>query len=105
VPRALVIRDEQGRESRFAVGGPPAPPKRTRVKAAGVVAVTAPLAGTVATVRVGEGETVEEGQVLVVLDAMKMEHRIVAPQSGVVRAIVAGAGNVVREGDLLVEMG
>jgi biotin carboxyl carrier protein len=55
--------------------------------AAGATAITAPLAGTIAAVSVAEGDEVAEGQLLLVLEAMKMEHRITAPSAGVVKAV------------------
>jgi propionyl-CoA carboxylase alpha chain len=55
----------------------------------------APMPGKVIRVTVEEGDTVEEGQVLVVLEAMKMEHSLRAPHGGVVTAIHAGAGDQV----------
>jgi biotin carboxyl carrier protein len=65
----------------------------------------APLAGTIASVRVAEGDAVEAGQLLLTLEAMKMEHRVLATVAGVVKAVRVGVGDVVREGDVLVEVG
>jgi len=66
--------------------------------------VVAPMPGAVLAVRVSEGDQVEPGQVLVVLEAMKMENAISAPGSGVVRRVRAAAGDQVRRGDPLVEL-
>ena len=63
-----------------------------------------PLAGTIAAVRVAEGDPVAEGQLLLVLDAMKMEHRITAPSEGVVKTVHVRERDVVRDGDSLVEL-
>jgi acetyl-CoA/propionyl-CoA carboxylase, biotin carboxylase, biotin carboxyl carrier protein len=49
--------------------------------------VRSPMPGTVVAVHVGEGDAVEEGQVLVVVEAMKMEHALTAPFSGVIDAL------------------
>jgi acetyl-CoA/propionyl-CoA carboxylase biotin carboxyl carrier protein len=49
--------------------------------------VRSPMPGTVVTVNVGEGDTVEEGQVLLVVEAMKMEHALTAPFAGVVETL------------------
>lgn len=51
-----------------------------------------------------EGDEVAEGQLLLVLEAMKMEHRITAPSAGVVKAVHVRERDVVREGDTLLEL-
>ena len=55
----------------------------------------APVPGTVLEVAVGPGDRVEPGQVLVVLEAMKVEHRIAAPDAGVVTEVLVAAGDSV----------
>jgi biotin carboxyl carrier protein len=72
---------------------------------AGATAVTAPLAGTIAEVRVKEGDAVEAGDLLVLLEAMKMEHRVIATAAGSVKRVAVATADVVREGDILVELG
>ncbi len=62
----------------------------------------APMPGSVVRVEVSAGDRVEQGQVLVVLEAMKMEHRIVAPEPGVVSAVEVARGAQVSAGDVLV---
>lgn len=64
--------------------------------------VTAPLPGVVSEVRVVEGDRVESGSVLLVLEAMKMENEIYAPAGGVVREIYVEVGGQVGRGDRLV---
>ncbi|MFT7414206.1 MAG: oxaloacetate decarboxylase alpha subunit [Methylophagaceae bacterium] len=66
--------------------------------------VTSPLAGTIWKVEVTSGQTVEEGDVLVILEAMKMETQIVAFQSGVISTISVKAGDPVKVGDHLVSI-
>ncbi len=66
--------------------------------------VTAPMSGTIVKVNVAPGETVKAFQVLVVMEAMKMEHAIVAPYPGSVTAIPAQVGMSVMAGDLLAEL-
>jgi 3-methylcrotonyl-CoA carboxylase alpha subunit len=67
--------------------------------------LTAPMPGKVSDVLVRPGERVRRGQVLVVLEAMKMEHAIVAPAEGVVEAVHCAGGDVVAEGAELLSLG
>jgi acetyl-CoA/propionyl-CoA carboxylase biotin carboxyl carrier protein len=64
----------------------------------------APLPGTVVAVEVAEGDAVAAGDVLLVLEAMKMEHPVVAPVDGTVRGLAVAAGDRVAVDDALVEV-
>lgn len=64
----------------------------------------APLPGTVIAVRVTDGDEVEADQVLMVIEAMKMEHQITAPRAATVTAVRCSVGDRVDMGDLLVEL-
>lgn len=68
-------------------------------------AVTAPMTGKIVSVKVEEGDEVRKGQVLCVLEAMKMENEITAPKSGKVKEIRVSEGTAVNEGDILLIIG
>lgn len=68
---------------------------------AGGETVKSPMPGTILDVKVKSGDKVEEGQVLMVLEAMKMENEISAPVSGTVASVNVSAGSTVASGDVL----
>jgi len=66
--------------------------------------LVAPMPGKVLEVHVNEGDVVEAGEPLMVLEAMKMEHRIVASEAGKVTAVHFGVGEQVAQGATLLEI-
>jgi acetyl/propionyl-CoA carboxylase alpha subunit len=80
----------------------PAPPPAELDAPEGSFAVRAPLQGTIVSVDAREGAEVAQGQALLVMEAMKMEHVIAAPASGIVRAVAVAKGDTVFEGHALV---
>lgn len=76
-------------------------PAATAVTAANGELVTAPMPGTVINIKVNKGGKVKKGDVLFILEAMKMESEIVAPIDGIVVKIIAAKGSSVSTGDLL----
>ena len=85
------------------VAAPAAAPKAA-AGAAGAVAVKAPMPGNILDVKVAAGASVKAGDVLVILEAMKMENEIVAPQDGTVASVNVNKGDTVNSGDVLVSM-
>ncbi len=67
--------------------------------------VTAPMPGTILDVKVSNGASVSKGDVIMVLEAMKMENDIVAPCDGSVTSIVVKKGDTVQSGDTLATVG
>jgi acetyl-CoA carboxylase biotin carboxyl carrier protein len=67
--------------------------------------VKAHIAGTVWKIEVAVGDTVSEGQIVAILESMKMEMPVEAPGPGKVTRILATPGQAVEEGTLLLELG
>jgi len=83
----------------------PAPAKKAETGGnVGAVKVNAPMPGTILKVVASVGDKVKRGDVLVVLEAMKMENDIVAPQDGTVASINVSKGTSVNAGDLLASL-
>ena len=87
----------------------PAPveePKQASTQAPppGATVVAAPMPGSIVSIKVNVGDTVTKGQVLLILEAMKMENEIMAPKSGKVVAINTSAGSSVNTGDPLISL-
>ncbi len=68
------------------------------------IAILAEMVANVLSVDVSEGQTVAAGDIVVLLESMKMEIPVLAETGGVIRAIKVSTGDVVQEGDPLVEL-
>ena len=79
-------------------------PKAAPASNAGAVAVKAPMPGTILKVNVTNGASVKKGDVLCVLEAMKMENDICAPQDGTVASVNVQKGASVNTDDVLVTL-
>lgn len=87
-----------------ATAAPAAAPAPAAVSGSGTP-VKSPMPGTILSVNVSEGKAVNEGDVLFILEAMKMENEIVAPTSGTVNKIVASKGSSVATDEVLAFIG
>ena len=72
--------------------------------AAGANSVTAPMPGTILEVKVSAGQSVKKGDVICVLEAMKMENDIPAPADGVIASINVQKGATVAAGDVIASL-
>ena len=86
------------------VAAPKAAPKAAAPVAGGAVKVSAPMPGTILAVKVSAGQQVKKGDVICVLEAMKMENDIPAPQDGVIASINVQKGASVNAGDVLASL-
>ena len=90
-----------------AANGKAKPRKRSGGKggaAASGDAVTAPMQGTIVKIAVEDGQTVEAGELVVVLEAMKMENPVTAHKSGTITAIGVSQGETVTQGSAICEI-
>jgi acetyl-CoA/propionyl-CoA carboxylase biotin carboxyl carrier protein len=91
-----------------AGGAKKAAPKRSAAKKSGAAAsgdsLTAPMQGTIVKVSVADGDTVEQGATIVVLEAMKMEQPLTAHKAGTISGLSAEVGAVVTSGTVICEI-
>ncbi|NLK88141.1 MAG: biotin/lipoyl-binding protein [Clostridiaceae bacterium] len=104
VPAAPAVSAPAAAPVQAAAPAPAAPVNEKKAVTGGTVGavkVNAPMPGTILKVVASVGDKVKRGQVLVVLEAMKMENEIVAPSDGEVASINVDRGASVNAGDLL----
>lgn len=103
--KAFVVKVSEGGDiSHVATTAPQAAPQTTPAPATGGTPVTAPMAGNIWKVVATEGQTVVAGDVLFILEAMKMETEVKAAQAGTVRGICVKAGDAVAVGDTVMTL-
>ena len=105
--KAFVVKVSEGGDiSHVATTTPQAAPQATPAPAptSGGTPVTAPMAGNIWKVVATEGQTVAAGDVLFILEAMKMETEVKAAQAGTVRGICVKAGDAVAVGDTVMNL-
>ena len=90
------VQDERARALASLVG---------KARASGDVTIRAPMPGLVSTVLVAEGDAVQRGQAVVVLEAMKMENDLSATRAGIVKSLRVSKGQTVAQGEALAVIG
>ena len=95
---------EGGEIGQVAEKGEAAKPADSAPAAPSGEAITAPLAGNIFKVNVREGDSVAEGDVVIILEAMKMETEVRAASAGTVSSVKVGEGDSVAVGDVLIEL-
>lgn len=80
-------------------------PKAAAPVAAGAATITAPMPGKILEVKAKAGDAVKRGDVVLILEAMKMQNEIMAPADGKIADIRVSAGQAVATGDVMVVMG
>ena len=102
-----VAVEEMGEGAATSAPAPAAAPKPAAPKAApaaagaGAVKINSPMPGNILSVKASAGQAVKKGDVLMILEAMKMENEICAPQDGTIASVQVAA---VESGDVLVTM-
>ena len=103
--KAFVVKVSEGGDiSHVATTTPQATPQAAPAPTTGGTPVTAPMAGNIWKVVATEGQTVAAGDVLFILEAMKMETEVKAAQAGTVRGICVKAGDAVAVGDTVMNL-
>lgn len=103
VPQTMI----QPQQSVQPTPAAPAAPKAAKASEGPVSGelITAPMPGTILDIRVTEGQAIKAGDIILILEAMKMENEIVAPKDGVVNKIHTTKLSNVSTGDALVTIG
>ena len=106
-----VAVEEMGEGAATSAPAPAAAPKPATPKAApaatagaGAIKINSPMPGNILSVKASAGQAVKKGDVLMILEAMKMENEICAPQDGTIASVQAAPGDSVESGDVLVTM-
>ncbi len=95
---ALLQRAEALAPAERAVAQPASGPKAAPATPPGMAAAAAPLRGTIVAIQAAVGDEVRPGQVLAIMEAMKMQHEVTAPVGGVVQGAPAAVGETLDEG-------
>lgn len=103
-PVVTKVKEEPAKPKSAKDSNSPAPSKAPTAAVAGEE-VIAPMPGKVLQLKVSEGDSVKEGDTLLILEAMKMENEIIANASGSIKKIIAAVNDMVDTGDVLMVIG
>ncbi|HYF48175.1 MAG TPA: pyruvate carboxylase [Planctomycetota bacterium] len=92
-PRDTTVRDKKAKTTQKV---------KQKAEAGNLHHVGATMPGLIADVKVSKGSEVKKGDILMVLEAMKMQVNVAAPKDGIIREVPMAKGNIVESGDLLV---
>ena len=84
-----------------AAAAPVAAPAPAASGAAGSITVASPMPGKILAIKANAGQAVKRGEVVMILEAMKMENEITAPEDGTIASINVAVGDSVESGDTL----
>jgi oxaloacetate decarboxylase alpha subunit len=99
------VQVSEGGEINQIIAAAASAPVKPVPAAANAEPFRSPLAGNIFTVAVKVGETVNEGQVLIIMEAMKMETELRSPRAGIIHSVSVAEGNSVAVGDELLTIG
>jgi len=103
--QAFSVQVSAGGAPQQAGTAPAAPPSIASVPVGGGTTVTSPLPGSVFSLKVGVGDQVSEGDVVIIMESMKMETEVHATVSGTISSIQVQEGQKVNTGDSLLVIG
>lgn len=101
---AVTAQTHSAPEPASTPNAPESMPKNSSEPAIGET-ISAPMPGTILEIKVKEGQSIKSGDVLFILEAMKMENEIVSPKDGVVNAIYTSKGATVNTGEPMITIG
>lgn len=78
--------------------------KIKKTESTGVTSIKAPLPGSIIKILVNEGDTINKGDNLLIMEAMKMENNVLAEKSGIIKTIKVAVGDSVLQNDVLLEI-
>ena len=92
-------------EVKGSVNAPAAESAKQAASGQGAANILAPIAGKLLDIKVKVGDAVKKGEIVAVIEAMKLENEVPSTADGIVKEIKASKGNAVNNGDVLIVLG